>query len=303
MNIQESIPLAGAGSPGRNMVRAPRNIGTILFEDGKLTAAEVAQVMALQQSHGMRFGEAALHLRLINEDDLRRALAQQYDFHYLEAEADDVSHEIIAAFNPYHPRVEEMRALRSQLLIRWFNTEPQGATQGARSLAIVSPGQQEGRSYLAANLAVLFSQLGHRTLLIDADLRNPRQHRLFNLSDRIGLSAVLSGRAGINAASGIPGIPWLRVLPAGPTPPNPQELLSRAAFGALLKEVSSDFDVILLDSPPALHYADVQNVAYRAGSALVLARRNHTRVADTAAVSRELADCGVRMVGSVINVF
>lgn len=299
MNIQESIPLAGAGAPGRNMVRAPRNIGTILFEDGKLTAAEVAQVMALQQSHGMRFGEAALHLRLINEDDLRRALAQQYDFHYLEAEADDVSHEIIAAFNPYHPRVEEMRALRSQLLIRWFNTQQ----QGARSLAIVSPGAQEGRSYLAANMAVLFSQLGHRTLLIDADLRSPRQHRLFNLSDRIGLSAVLSGRAGMNAASGIPGIPWLRVLPAGPTPPNPQELLSRASFGALLKEVSSEFDVVLLDSPPALHYADVQNVAYRAGSALVLTRRNHTRVADTAAVSRELADCGVRMVGSVINVF
>jgi protein-tyrosine kinase len=299
MNIQESIPLAGAAT-GRNMVRAPRNIGTILFEDGKLTAAEVAQVMALQQSHGMRFGEAALHLRLINEDDLRRALAQQYDFHYLEAEADDVSHEIIAAFNPYHPRVEEMRALRSQLLIRWFNTEQQGTT---RALAIVSPGAQEGRSYLAANLAVLFSQLGHRTLLIDADLRSPRQHRLFNLSDRIGLSAVLSGRAGMNAASGIPGIPWLRVLPAGPTPPNPQELLSRASFGTLLKEVSPEFDVILLDSPPALHYADVQNVAYRAGSALVLARRNHTRVADTAAVSRELADCGVRMVGSVINVF
>jgi protein-tyrosine kinase len=283
---------------GRALVRAPRNIGTILLEEGKLSASEVQKVMQLQQSHGMRFGEAALHLRLISEDDLRRALAKQYDFHYLEAGTDDVSHEVLAAFNPYHPRVEEMRALRTQLLIRWFNAAP-----GPRALAIVSPGAHEGRSYLAANMAVLFAQLGHRTLLIDADLRAPRQHRLFNLSDRNGLSAVLSSRSGLEAAVAIPGIVGLKVLPAGPTPPNPQELLSRGAFGVLLKEVESEFDVVLLDSPPALLYADVQTIAWRAGAALVLARRNHTRIADTSAVARELADAGTRMVGSVMNVF
>jgi len=296
MKVQENVlPLE---SPGRTLVRSNRNVGTILVDDGKLTAAEADKVMLLQQTHGMRFGEAAMHLRLIGEDDLRRALAKQYDFQYLDSGTEEVSREVIAAFNPYHPRVEEMRALRTQLMIRWYNPQT-----GNRALAIVSPGSQEGRSYVAANLAVLFAQLGHRTLLVDADLRNPRQHLLFNLSDRIGLSAVLSGRAGSNAASAIAGIHSLKVMPAGPTPPNPQELLSRGGFAALLKEAETDYDVVIVDTPPAGHVADVQAIAYRTGSALMLARRNHTRVADAAEVARELADCGIRIVGTVMNVF
>jgi len=294
-NPENVLPL---DSPGRPLVRTNRNVGSILVDDGKLTAAEAERVMVLQQSHGMRFGEAAMHLRLISQEDLQRALAKQYDFHYLDAGAEDVSREVIAAFNPYHPRVEEMRALRTQLQIRWYNPQT-----GNRALAIVSPGSREGRSYVAANLAVLFAQLGQRTLLIDADLRNPRQHLLFNLSDRSGLSAVLSGRAGNGAASAIRGMGSLKVMPAGPTPPNPQELLSRGGFAALLKETEADYDVVIVDTPPAGHFADVQAVAYRTGSALMLARRNHTRTADAAEVARELADCGIRIVGTVMNVF
>jgi protein-tyrosine kinase len=296
MKVQENV--LSLESPGRTLVRSNRNVGTILVDEGKLTAAEADKVMLLQQTHGMRFGEAAMHLRLIGEDDLKRALAKQYDFHYLDSGTEEVSREVIAAFNPYHPRVEEMRALRTQLMIRWYNPQT-----GNRALAVVSPGSQEGRSYVAANLAVLFAQLGHRTLLVDADLRNPRQHMLFNLSDRIGLSAVLSGRAGPNAASPIAGINSLKVMPAGPTPPNPQELLSRGGFSALLKEAETDYDVVIVDTPPAGHVADVQAIAYRTGSALMLARRNHTRVADAAEVARELADCGIRIVGTVMNVF
>jgi receptor protein-tyrosine kinase len=296
MKAQENVlPL---DSPGRTLVRSNRNVGTILVDEGKLTAAEADKVMLLQQSHGMRFGEAAMHLRLISQEDLQRALAKQYDFHYLEPGTEDVSREVLAAFNPYHPRVEEMRALRTQLMIRWYNPQT-----GNRALAIVSPGSQEGRSYVAANLAVLFAQLGHRTLLVDADLRNPRQHLLFNLSDRIGLSAVLSGRAGPGAATAIAGMNLLKVMPAGPTPPNPQELLSRGGFAALLKESETDYDIVIVDTPPAGPFADVQSIAYRTGSALMLARRNHTRIGDAAEVARELADCGIRIVGTVMNVF
>src|SRR5258706_15677072 len=90
----------------------------------------------------------------------------------------------VVAYEPFHPRAEELRALRTQLLMRWSNA---GARH--RALAIASPGAREGRSYVAANLAVVFSQLGERTLLVDADLRTPRQHRIFNVPDRIGLSA------------------------------------------------------------------------------------------------------------------
>jgi receptor protein-tyrosine kinase len=150
---------------------------------------------------------------------------------------------------------------------------------------------------------VVFSHLGYRTLLIDADLRSPRQHRLFDLSERTGLSAVLSGRAGVAVASAIPGFTGLKVLPAGPVPPNPQELLSRGAFASLLKEVQDQFDIVLIDTPPAKLYADAQSIAFRAGSALTLARRHTTRIADAADVVREFGDTGIRVVGTVMNVF
>src|SRR5712692_5885115 len=209
-----------------------------------------------------------------------------------------INSELVVANDPFHTRAEELWALRTQLLIRWSNREPRH-----RALAIVSPGSGEGRSYVAANLAVVFSQLGERTLLIDADLRAPRQHRIFDIPDRIGLSAVLSGRADRGAVVPLPEFGTLSVLPAGAPPPNPQELLSRHALTVLLNELGTEFDVILLDTPPAKLYADAQSVALRAGSVMLLARKDHTRVADTTSVIRELGDTGVRIIGTVLNAF
>ena len=280
----------------RAMHRPARRLGTILIEHGKLTPASAERVGETQRELGLRFGDAALQLKLISGEDLRRALADQFDFHVLEPTLDGVSREVIAAYSPEHPRVEELRLLRTQLLIRWYSPET-----GRCALAIVSPGTGEGRSFVAANLAVGFSQLGHRTLLLDADMRTPRQHRLFNVSDRIGLSAVLTGRADSSAAIPVPGCGGLWVLPAGSLPPNPQELLSRPAFAMLLKELQREYDVVLIDTPPAKLYADVQSIAFRAGVALVVARRDQTRIADAAEVVRELTDSGIRVVGTVMN--
>jgi len=156
---------------------------------------------------------------------------------------------------------------------------------------------------VAANLAVVFSQLGERTLLVDADLRTPRQHRIFNVPDRIGLSAVLSGRADRSAVAPVREFGRLSLLPAGAPPPNPQELLSRPALGFFLQEMWTEFDVILFDTPPAKLYADAHNVAFRAGDAVILARKDYTRLTDTTAVIRELSDSGVHVVGTVFNAF
>jgi protein-tyrosine kinase len=296
--VEKIVPLAASEVKAVQVTRPVRSIGEILVEDGKLTAAGAQQVWNLHRRHGMRFGEAALQLDLVTRDDVRRALAKQYDFCYLEPGQNGVSREIVVAYEPYHQRVEEFRVLRTQLLIRWF-----GAETGRRTLAIVSAGQREGRSYVAANLAVVFAQLGHRTLLVDADMRCSRQHRLFSLPDRIGLSAVLSGRCALDAATRTPGMNGLWVLPAGPLPPNPQELLSRNAFAALLQHAEGNFDVVLVDTPPATLYADAQTVAFRAGAALMLVRKDRTRVADAAEVVRGLGDSTVRIVGTVINAF
>ena len=273
-----------------------RRIGAILEADGKLQPAEIEAVLRAQAQHGLRFGETAVHMNLITRDDLRRAIAQQYNVPHLLPDNRRVGRELVVAYEPFHRCAEQIRALRTQLLIRWSN---EGVRR--RQLAIVSPGPGEGRSYLAANLAVAFAQLGDRTLLIDCDLRRPRQHHIFDVPDRLGLSALLSGRADRSAILALPELGRLWVLPAGARAPNPQELLSRASFAALLENLQAEFDVVLFDTPAASPYADAQTVAYRTGNALMLARRDHTRLADTARVIGELADMGIRTVGTVFN--
>ena len=294
MNTQENVlPIEGSG---RVILHQDGRLGNILVENGKIDSSDIEPILEVQRARGLRFGEAALSLRLITRDDLRNAVAKQYGLPHLLPGGESISSELVGAYEPFHPRAEEMRALRTQLLIRWSNAQVRH-----RMLAVVSPGSGEGRSYVAANLAVAFSQLGERTLLIDADLRAPRQHRIFNIPDRIGLSAVLSGRADRNAVVAVPQFGTLSLLPAGACPPNPQELLLRPALAALLGDLRNEFDVILFDTPPASLYADAQSLAFRAGSAIVLARKDHTSIADTASTIRALSDTGTRVVGTVFN--
>jgi protein-tyrosine kinase len=274
----------------------------ILAEDGKITPRQVDHVLDLQREVGIRFGEAAVQLGFITDNDVRFALAKQYDFPHLVADAEakgiQPSTELVAAFAPFHPRTEELRALRTQLLIRWYNPEA-----GRNALVVASPAKGEGRSYVAANLAVVFSQLGARTLLVDADLRAPRQHEVFGLPPGHGLSTLLSGRTEHKAQFPIHGLNRLTVLPAGPLPPNPQELLSRPVFSALMKDLRSLYDVVIIDTPPAKQYADAQTIAYRAGDALIVTRKDHTVVSSTSKVVKELAGTGARVVGTIVNAY
>jgi receptor protein-tyrosine kinase len=147
---------------------------------------------------------------------------------------------------------------------------------------------------------VVFSQLGQRVLLLDADLRSPTQHALFGLENRSGLSTVLAGRQTAADLERVEGLEHLWVLPSGALPPNPTELLSRPAFARLLDEFKERFDVILVDSPPALRYADAQITAVRATAALLVARKGASR----ALAARDLAaslQVNTTLVGSVLN--
>jgi len=301
MSIQENVvPIE---TPRAAVIRSDRLIGAILAEEGKLTATEIERVLDLQRDIGVRFGEAAVQLGFISNNDVRFALAKQFDFPLLQPGVEEKgglqpSKELCAAFAPFHPRTEELRALRTQLLIRWYN--PQA---GRNALVIASPEAAEGRSYVAANLAVVFSQLGARTLLVDADLRNPRQHEIFGIPPGQGLSSLLSGRTDKQAQFPVHGLNRLTVLPAGPLPPNPQELLSRPAFTALMKDLQAHYDVVIIDSPPAKKYADAQSIAFRAGDALIVARKDHTSVIATSKVAKELAGTGARVVGTIVNAY
>ena len=164
----------------------------------------------------------------------------------------------------------------------------------------MSGGRGEGRSNLAANLAVTFAQLGQRTLLIDGDLRVPRQHELFKIERQTGLSSLLAGRMQDQVVTFVHGIPGLAVLPAGPTPPNPAELLSRPALRHILAQSRSTFDVVLVDTPAFDAGVDTALLARAVGAVLVLARNHSTRLTTFNDVVAGLVDSNVQVVGSVL---
>ncbi len=274
----------------------PHSIGAILIDAGRLTTEGAERILRVQKEQGKRFGDAAIELGLLSEDDIGFALARQFDYPYLQAGDASLSPELVAAYKPFSPAVEQLRALRSQLMLRWFD-----AIASRKTLAVVSPGTSEGRSFIAANLAVVFSQLGERTLLIDADLRKPRQHQLFKLANSAGLSGMLAGRHGNEAVVRIPSLIGLSVLPAGAVPPNPQELLGRPIFAEVLASLVRDFDVAIIDTPASSDYADAQTVAARAGASIMVARMNTSAIPAMAALANNLQQAGTTLVGSVLN--
>jgi protein-tyrosine kinase len=278
--------------------RGDRSIGAVLVDAGRLKAEDAERILRVQREQGLRFGDAAIRLGLITQADVEFALSRQFDYPYLLRGKSAVSQEVVAAYVPFSSQVETLRALRGQLMLRWFETD---ITH--KALAIVSAERKEGRSYIAANLAVVFSQLGEHTLLVDADLRNPRQHQLFGLDNRAGLSAVLSGRGGPETIQRIPSLRDLSVLPAGAQPPNPSELLGRPPFSQLLHELAKEFDVILLDTPAATETADAQTVTMRAGCALIVVRKNASRVWQLRGIADHAVQTNATIVGTVLNDF
>lgn len=273
-----------------------RALGALLADIRELPADAVPRILAYQREQGVRFGEAAVALRLATPDEVLQALSRQ--FHYPYAPGRVGSDELVMLTKPFSLQSEVFRAIRSQLIQR---LDPAGAPR--RALALISPDAQDGKSFFAANLAVGMAQLGGRTLLVDADLRGPRQHEIFRIANQTGLSSLLSGRTDAQAIQPVDGVPGLMVLPVGPTPPNPLELLERPAFGLLMRELVGKFDHVIVDTPAASYGADASVIASRCGSALVLARKNASRVDNLLDLVGALRDGPVRLAGVVVNEF
>ena len=270
-------------------------LGQILVQGGRLAAEDVDRIVDFQRAQGLRFGQAGQRLGLLTPDDLRYGLSVQFDYPYLGPDS-AIDARLLAAHQPESAQAEQWRALRSELALRWLSVPAP-----SRALAVVSPDRREGRSLAAANLAIAFSQLGQRTLLIDADLRQPRQQALFGLSQHQGLSDLLAGRVGPQVLTAIEGLRCLSVLPAGTPVPNPQELLARPQFDQLLQSLAQDHAVVILDTPAAGQCADAQTVAVRAGAALLLARRHASSLPRLAQLRQGLGSLGVALVGSVLQ--
>jgi receptor protein-tyrosine kinase len=203
--------------------------------------------------------------------------------------------QLVVARDSYDPRSETMRSLRTELLLR-------NETGRANIICLVSPSTGEGRSQLAAELAIAFAQLGRRTLLVDADLRRPRQHVLFPAGNERGLGDSLM-RGDRPYLYRVEGLPQMSLLTAGILPTNPTELLSGGRFERLLADWRNNNEFVVIDSPPIIQYADALAIATLTGRVLVVTRAEHTSFKDTREMLRKLATTRAQILGGVINYF
>src|SRR5437762_12682209 len=151
---------------------AERKLGAVLIHAGRLRPQDVEHILQLQRQKGLRFGDAGKEVGLLTQADIEFALARQFDHPCLRRGESKVSEEVVAAYEPFSPKVEALRAVRGQLMLRWLDSEP-----ASKALAIFSAARNEGRSFIAANLAAVLAQPGARTPLSHAHLPQPRRHR------------------------------------------------------------------------------------------------------------------------------
>lgn len=271
------------------------SIGVLLQNAGKITSQDAKTIVKLQKEQRINFGSAAIQLKLVNEADIQQALSQQFDFPYITAADATVSEDIIAAYQPFSPQVEELRSVRNQLKLHWFNSE-------RKLLSIASPNKYEGKSYLCANLAIVFSQLGEKTLLIDANLRSPKQHEFFKLKQTQGLSDLLAERVDSSIIFKSPQFKDLSILPAGTIAPNPAELITRG-LKKNLQRLNQQYDVILIDTPAFQSGTEAHIISVICNGALLVARQNQTQLKSLEEIQADFSVSGVQCLGAVINDF
>jgi chain length determinant protein tyrosine kinase EpsG len=295
-SFSQQAQRAGGSSHTQDAKVVERRIGDYMRGPCQLTEKQIEWILNYHREHDLRFGEAAVELGLARREDVLWALSQQFHYPYAIDEK-QVNPELVIAANPFSDEGETFRELRSQLLMGVLAPD-----QPRRALAVVSPDVGDGKTYLAANLAAAFSQLGGPTLFLDADMRTPRSQDVFGIKmNRAGLSAMLAGRTEEGLIQRSSQLPSLYVLPVGAIPPNPLELIQRPAFAELIREMTAKFDHVVVDTPAATHGADSRAIAAICGSALVVGRKGRTRMKAINSLVSSLARGPAKLAGVVLN--
>jgi capsular exopolysaccharide synthesis family protein len=201
---------------------------------------------------------------------------------------------LISHYDPRSGVAEAYRSLRTALM---FSTR----TGAPKVLHLTSPAQGEGKSTSAINLAIGFAQLGQTVLLIDGDMRRPSLHRMLDLQGGKGLSHYLTGEAQPTEISYPVGLPNLFVIPVGPLPPNPGELLASAGMVELVSLAAEKFDRVIIDSPPVLGLADAMILANIAEYTLVVAAAGKTSRSHLGASLKRLHGARANLLGGLLT--
>lgn len=210
--------------------------------------------------------------------------------------------EVISHLEPKSPISEVFRALRTNLQFMY-------KLDTCQTILITSTVQSEGKSLVASNLATTFAQAGKRTLLIDSDMRRPRQYKIFSTKSSPGLSNYLSNiisnekKDNLSAAECIvkTEIENLSLLPAGDIPPNPSELLLSSRIEELIKEVSENFDTVIFDGAPCLLVTDSVILSRLVSQTLLVTSYKNTKKDDLREVKKRIDNIGGNIVGVVLN--
>jgi len=211
-------------------------------------------------------------------------------------EGREISTSLLALLHPSSSITETIRQLRTNVQFSLPDTV-------IKTLLITSPGTGEGKTTTAVNLALVMAQAGRRTLLIDADMRRPRLHSLFGVNVAPGLSQSIFSKDPIQIEEYKTGIENFYLLPAGKLPTNPAELLGSKRMRDLLSELNSEFDLVIIDTPPVLAATDAVLLSTQADATVVVVRAGETKEGEIDYSVKALQDVGAKIIGLVFNGF
>jgi capsular exopolysaccharide synthesis family protein len=202
---------------------------------------------------------------------------------------------IITLSDPLSPVSESYRSLRTSLHFA-------GHDGSMKTILVTSPMATEGKTSTIANLGIVLAKAGQSVVVVSADLRRPRLAKFFGVSDGIGLTSVIIGDANLSdALQPVDGAPGLVVLPAGPLPPNPAELLASNKMREVIDALRERYDIVLIDSPPLLPVTDPVVLAQQADATLVVVASSQTKKGQLQHAVDQLVSVNARRVGFVLN--
>ena len=196
--------------------------------------------------------------------------------------------------DPNGPVAEAYRRLRTSV-------ELLGADRRQRVLQMTSPDSGDGKTTTICGLAVALASLGRRVVLVDGDMRRPRLHQIFEVPNHVGLSSILAGGDPDIAAQAVAGVERLWVVPSGPIPANPSELLAGRPMAAYLHDLKGRYDFVLVDSPPVLPVTDATLLAAWVDATILVATQRRTTIRQVKAAIDRLRQVEAPLVGTVLN--
>lgn len=203
---------------------------------------------------------------------------------------------LIVMAAPQSPAAEQFRRLRTNLNFSPLN-------QGIKSLVIVSASANEGKSWIAANLAAVYAQEGKNVLLVDSDLRKPAVHELFGIKNDIGISNILNKQANLGSVIKQTFVDNLDLLVSGHLPRNPAELLASPAMGSLMDELAENYDLVIYDSPPILLAVDGQILSNKCDSTILVINSGKTGKEEAAKAKEAISLANGKIIGVILNNF